>query len=150
MKRCKKCGQLYPDTREYFGSTPSGGRRNVCRFCMRKQAKAYAKKNPDRIRAAANRRHARVQKWKPSDDLKRELFIEQKERCGLCGGLMKREHLLNANELQVEHLTPVDKGGTNDRSNLVLAHRKCNQEKANKDWPEYIAWRVKVGLPIPS
>ena len=51
---------------------------------------------------------------------------------------------------QVEHLFPVSRGGTNKPSNLVLAHRKCNQEKSDKDIKEYFLWRRKVGLPLPK
>ena len=44
---------------------------------------------------------------------------------------------LNNQLCQVDHLTPVAQGGSNDQSNLVLAHRTCNQEKANKTLREY-------------
>ena len=60
---------------------------------------------------------------------------------------MNDAYILDPKHLQVEHLTPASKGGTNDESNLVLAHRCCNQEKKQKTMPEYLAWREKVGLP---
>ena len=117
---------------------------------MNARNKAWAKANPERINQRAKDRQARVNGWKPSDELKQQLFQQQRGRCGLCGEPMDAAAVLDASQLQVEHLTPTIKGGSNERSNLVLAHRTCNQEKAGKTWAEYIAWRAHVGLPIPS
>jgi 5-methylcytosine-specific restriction endonuclease McrA len=69
------------------------------------------------------------------------LFEEQQGRCALCGLAIQ-----NTEDAQVEHLKPLNKGGTNDEQNLVLAHSKCNQEKHGKSFPEYVAWRERVGL----
>lgn len=33
-----------------------------------------------------------------------------------------------------EHLTPVAKGGSHKRTNLRLAHRKCNEERGTTHW----------------
>ena len=148
-KRCTKCGEGKPATREFFGSTRAGNLRGTCRTCMNARSKQYAKDNPESVRRRARERQARANKWKPSNQLKHELFIEQNGLCGLCGEPMPCSGWSDPKVLQVEHLTPVVRGGTNDRENLVLAHRTCNQEKAGKTWPEYIAWRVRVGLPLP-
>lgn len=148
-KRCTKCGEEKPATREFFGSTPAGNLRGTCRTCINARSKQYAKDNPESVLRRSHERQLRANKWKPSDQLKHQLFTEQDGRCGLCGEPMDASAVLDSRQLQVEHLTPVVRGGNNDRENLVLAHRTCNQEKANKTWPEYIAWRAKVGLPLP-
>lgn len=41
-------------------------------------------------------------------------------------------------EDSVEHLTPKTRGGTNEYSNLAIAHRNCNSRKGNKT---LIEWR---------
>lgn len=33
---------------------------------------------------------------------------------------------------QVDHLTPVSKGGTDDLSNLAAAHARCNNRRGNR------------------
>lgn len=41
--------------------------------------------------------------------------------------------------LQIEHITPRSKGGTDRISNLTLACAKCNQKKGNKDVKDFLA-----------
>ena len=48
---------------------------------------------------------------------------------------------------EIDHATPVAKGGSHDPANLFLAHPQCNAEKHNKTLDEHWAWRKKVGLP---
>ncbi len=149
-KSCTKCGVVHPATREFFGSTPKGNLRGACRTCVRKKNKQYATDNPESVRRRAVDRHQRVEGFKPTDEMKQSLFHQQSGCCGLCGEAMDEASVLDPSVLQVEHLTPAVRGGTNDEANLVLAHRKCNQEKAGKTMNEYLAWRQKVGLPMPQ
>jgi hypothetical protein len=38
-------------------------------------------------------------------------------------------------ELEIDHIKPVSKGGTNDLSNLITACKKCNRDKSDsEDW----------------
>ena len=141
-RRCKKCGTEYPATREFFGSTPSGNLRGSCRECGRKASRQHDLDNPEAMRQRSRHRHKRADHWIPPEGLKEELYLEQGGHCVLCGGAM-----LWDDDMQIEHLTPVSRGGTIDRVNLGLAHRKCNQEKKAKTMPEYAVWRKRVGLP---
>lgn len=47
--------------------------------------------------------------------------------CAYCGGLAKT----------VDHVIPIDRGGTNDKSNLVAACNKCNSLKGTKTLKEW-------------
>lgn len=40
----------------------------------------------------------------------------------------------------VDHLTPRSRGGTDDKSNLVMACHSCNARKGAKTADEYRAW----------
>jgi len=146
-KACKKCGEVKPADRKHFGSQPNGGLRHMCRTCMNARSKTYAQANPESVRSRARKRHSQVDGFIPSDALKTHLFHEQGGVCALCCEPMDEASVLDPQVLQVEHLTPVSKGGTNAEDNLVLAHRTCNQEKKQKTLPEYLAWRQRVGLP---
>jgi len=51
-----------------------------------------------------------------------------KQRCGYC---LRPQHLVMA-RLEVEHIIPLAKGGTDDEANLWLACPICNGHKADK------------------
>ena len=72
-KRCTKCGEEKPATREFFGSTRAGNLRGTCRTCMNGAASSTPK-TTESVRRRARERQARANKWKPSDKLKHELF----------------------------------------------------------------------------
>jgi len=51
-------------------------------------------------------------------------FVEKLERrCVMCGV---------TNDLTLDHIKPLSKGGTNDNDNLQILCRKCNASKGNK------------------
>jgi len=50
--------------------------------------------------------------------------------CGQVGGI-----------LEIDHLTPISRGGTNDLNNLKASCRKCNRQKKDKTEQEYLTWR---------
>jgi 5-methylcytosine-specific restriction endonuclease McrA len=45
---------------------------------------------------------------------------------------------LEPDDATVDHLVPKSRGGTNDRSNLVLSCKRCNEEKSNLTDSEYV------------
>lgn len=91
----------------------------------------------------------------------RAQFLTNKKRilatqsiCGICGKpvdkSLKFPHPLSP---EIDHIVPVDKGGSSDLDNLQLAHRCCNRQKSDKlverrtfdQTPELISNRV---LPL--
>ena len=144
-KVCKTCGIRKPVTRDYFGQISGGPFRAKCRLCMNAFSKQYDSANPDSVRRRSARRQKLSSRWKPDDDLKQILFDAQGKLCGLCGELLPSQ-LLDSNYCQVDHLIPVAQGGDNQEENLILTHRQCNQEKASKNFLEYIVWRERAGL----
>lgn len=59
--------------------------------------------------------------------------------CAYCGGM----------PTQVDHILPLSRGGTDDRSNLAPACRLCNMEKLDFTPEEYRAYREEHGLGWP-
>lgn len=55
MKRCTKCGRLYPATKEFYPKRKSSkdGLRNECRICTSKYLKQYRQNNKDQIKKNA-------------------------------------------------------------------------------------------------
>lgn len=129
--------------------------------------KKWRAKNPDRIRAASrayvqrNRDHirklARERYWQdPENNRERgrlkvakrrgaklhahELYEAQEGRCAYCGISVYRQI---KNDVHIEHMQPIVKGGTNDLDNLVISCRNCNLEKHHRtvmEWQEMRGW----------
>ena len=142
-KRCKDCNEIFPETREYFGSTPSGGFRNSCRACMRRRSKKWAEENPDGIKSRWEKRYTLLKDngGPIPQQIKYEIFSKSEGLCRYCG----KDIGPNG---EIEHKTPLARGGSNDKENLVWACYQCNKEKANKTEEEYLEWRRKNGLKL--
>ncbi len=65
---------------------------------------------------------------KISESLKKKIRRVAKNRCGYC--LLPQS--LNPVLLEIEHIFPTAKGGTNDEENLWLVCRLCNGYKATQ------------------
>lgn len=140
-KTCKDCGVPHPANRGFFGSTPSGNLRNTCRACVRVASSNYAARNP---RAQASRNAARVDRGGHLHldlDTKQRMWATQRGICACCGSAIS-----DVNAAEVDHATPIARGGGHDVANLFVAHAQCNAEKHNKTLDEHWAWRVRVGL----
>jgi len=61
-------------------------------------------------------------------DLRHEVFQRDKYRCRDCGATNKEA------QLEVDHIIPVSKGGTNDLHNLQTLCKKCNRSKFTRSW----------------
>jgi 5-methylcytosine-specific restriction endonuclease McrA len=142
-KVCTRCGEAKPATREFFGSTPSGGLRGYCRACMNKASRVYEENNKDGRRARDERRAAAGPGARASfdDATRRALFAKQNGVCPCC---MKPITSIAVGE--VDHVVPLARGGKHDVTNFMLAHRQCNKEKHNKTLVEHWEWRVQRGL----
>jgi hypothetical protein len=66
-------------------------------------------------------------------------------RCGYC---LSPQHLVMA-RLEIEHITPLAKGGTDDESNLWLACPFCNGHKGDKTSAIDPQTKVSVALFNP-
>ena len=40
-----------------------------------------------------------------------------------------------------DHVVPVAAGGSNEKSNLVVACKRCNREKGKKSYSEFVYWK---------
>ncbi|MDE6886541.1 MAG: type II CRISPR RNA-guided endonuclease Cas9 [Helicobacteraceae bacterium] len=67
-----------------------------------------------------------------SNILKAKLWIEQGEYCAYSGEKITREHLLDSNVLQIDHIYPYSRSYDDSYNNKVLCFTKENQNKINK------------------
>lgn len=52
--------------------------------------------------------------------------------CSICGGLMNFTRPRRQSYATIDHVVPKSKGGSGALDNLRLAHRRCNEAKADK------------------
>ena len=72
-----------------------------------------------------NKRKGSTSRWRK---LRKEILERDEYRCSYCG----------AHANQVDHVTSLDKGGTDEPSNLAAACQACNLRKSSKDPREFV------------
>ena len=72
--------------------------------------------------------------------LKRRLMRRQDDTCVYCG------HRRTASSMDIDHITPVVRGGSNDESNLQVICRPCNQRKGLQTDEEF---RTRYARLVP-
>jgi 5-methylcytosine-specific restriction endonuclease McrA len=135
--KCTSCGETKPTTRENF-STRGGKPRLPCRACKRKIDKEYQANNRERARERAKHRKAlneNIGYVNEHHQYRERLLNDQHGKCYFGG-----EHI-TIDTIEIDHLIPVSKGGTNEYKNLVGCCYFCNREKHNKTEDEYRLWR---------
>lgn len=92
----------------------------------RQKTKEWREANPFGVRAQQIKRKNRVNSGgsHTASDIK-GLFQKQKGKCVVCRTKLKEYH--------VDHITPLARGGSNDRKNLQLLCPPCNRSKWAKD-----------------
>ncbi|MGH6780174.1 MAG: HNH endonuclease [Bradyrhizobium sp.] len=114
---------------------------------MNAASRTYEANNKERRRERDAKRARASGGVRRSFDLstKRALFKKQQGRCPCCF-----EPIARLEESEVDHVVPLERGGSDLSSNLMLAHTQCNREKHNKTLVEHWEWRVRVGLDIEN
>jgi 5-methylcytosine-specific restriction endonuclease McrA len=73
-------------------------------------------------------------------EVKEYLLEKWKRRCAYCG--------IKDVPLQIEHIVPKSKGGSNRISNLSLACQKCNQKKGNQTIKDFLKNKPSLAKEI--
>ena len=66
-----------------------------------------------------------------SESIRQDLYRRQQGRCLYCGGRQRMDLM------DIDHRTPLARGGSNDRRNLQLLCRTCNLRKGTKTDREF-------------
>lgn len=124
---CKNCGKEYRLTKDYKGKI----------YCSNKCAKKYENKQKDFKRRNRLKENGEYDSSITLD----KLFKKDKGICKICGKKCDYEDyvyddkgtfIAGDNYPSIDHMIPISKGGKHIKSNVQLAHRKCNSIKNNK------------------
>lgn len=143
---CKKCQRVFPLTREFFGNTNNNGKigfRGSCRECMRNHSAQHHAANPEQYAARVRLRSNRESEYSSKIDGVAAASLRAKldDKCRYC------EAALHGGG-ELDHLTPVARGGSGRPENITLACRDCNRAKLAKTLEEFIAWRRQRSLVV--
>lgn len=115
-KECTKCMQI----KEFYRSN-----RSWCKDCDSRDARYRMGRTKNRIRTAYRDARKAAKKYGAYDDLTSDdvfyAFAIAGNRCAYCGKL--------SNKLELEHVVPISRGGSNTISNITTACKMCNREK---------------------
>ncbi len=99
----------------------------------RKYLKEYYQNNKEQFKIYSNNRRARIAEAGGSftkADI-RDLYVSQGARCYYCSTNIEEGY-------EIEHMTPISRGGTNGPENICLACALCNHTKHTKTAEEFL------------
>lgn len=138
MQVCSRCGQDLPIDRFSRNGRKDGYRRPECRACQHgrsKEINSNYQMTPGAV--AARGRHNLGQK--EVQRLKNFKLKEQGKQCVYCLAEISME------TADLDHKTPLSRGGSHDLTNLQVLCSACNKEKHSKTDKEYREWRRLLG-----
>jgi 5-methylcytosine-specific restriction endonuclease McrA len=154
-KECRKCGETKPTSEFYKSPKHKDGLRSSCKRCFNKACNAQQRRNRDakrrwdeakvgveplyfRVRAHGSRARqvgAPVEDFKTADLLAWwESQGIKADECIYCGGPFE----------QIDHKTPLSRGGGHTVQNCVPACAKCNMTKHTQTAVEFVINRASV------
>lgn len=160
-KICKKCKNELPATLEYFYEAKNikSGLRSVCQECMRKERlnhlskmtpefrrnmkKAEQQRNRHTYREAHRKQMAIWRGVHHEDWTEKQLIETYGSNCYICHKpidlTLPRQGEGSMESLWPDHVIPTSRGGENTIRNVRPCHRRCNQDKSNLTYEEYLA-----------
>lgn len=93
--------------------------------------KRYDDANKEKLFIRAHKRRTTPGDWNP------QAIRELKESYGFCVYCGKKK------KLTIDHVVPIDRGGTNDMDNLVPACKSCNSRKNTKSLLSWLYYLLK-------
>ncbi len=83
----------------------------------------YREANPEKMRSKRAKRRARKRNAFVSKVDYEELYERDNGVCHIC------EKFVDKDDVHVDHIKPLSRGGTHEPSNVAISHSKCNLQK---------------------
>jgi len=136
---CKECGKRYHWTM-YWRNTSACSiecRKQISRRNQRR-ARLKRKEKPDYKRLRNHRQRAKHYGVKYERVNIESIFVRDKYKCQGCGINVVRSKTYQPNQVTIDHMIPLSKGGSHTRDNLITLCHQCNSEKNDKTWKEWV------------
>lgn len=132
-KVCRDCELDLPLDSFSRNGRRDGYRRPECRKCQHLRSREI-NPNYQHTKGAVAARANHTMSENNVVSIKQKKLKEQKHTCVYCGAKIS----LDSSDL--DHKTPLSRGGTDHEENLQALCKKCNKEKHSKTDSEYRAW----------
>ncbi len=123
--------QLRPDLCERLGTV----KKAFIRWCAKQRVEYMPDLNEEVMEFLEGRDDKRLSASDPGEwkRISLEIFARDGFICHYCGE--------RGGNLEVDHMIPVSRGGTDESGNLTTACRRCNRQKKDRTPEEFKAWR---------
>lgn len=131
--------KLMIDTEYELGITPEIVRNLIQEYKLFESDGIYFWANSFKFRSIPDYKHDRlysinIKLW---HIIRNAVFVRDNYTCHYCGKV--------GGILEVDHIEPLSKGGTNEFINLTTSCRRCNRRKKDKSVEQFDLWRKEHG-----
>lgn len=130
-KYCRKCDTVYNIQEFGVNTTNKDGRMGSCKSCHNLEQKQYYYKDPKAQAARVRKRERNLDRALSSTELT-EIFYKYDNKCTICGYTNLDHNIDWGQNLHLDHIIPVSKGGKTTISNIQLLCIHCNCSKGSR------------------
>jgi 5-methylcytosine-specific restriction endonuclease McrA len=131
--RCRDCCRAYDRTRnaykqqyqqgDKFQAYVKGWRQQQQESDPDRWARLHSSKTPEIGARSQARRRAMLAGVESERYSRHEIIVRDNQTCHVCKEFVPLE------ELQIDHVVPISRGGADVKSNVAVAHKLCNLKK---------------------
>lgn len=150
-RECRLCAEWLPVARFGPDLRSKYGIKTTCRDCAHAEAVAWRERRPDYYiewgranqdrRAAANQKRRAARLERESETISRlEVFQRDEYWCGICDGPIDASAKWpDPMSASLDHVVPLNRGGTHTYDNVQASHFACNCRKGDRVGDELAA-----------
>jgi hypothetical protein len=131
LKLCNVCKFVLSTSKFGVNNHNSDGLASCCSLCHNNQQSRYYHSNPEAQVARVRKRDRKLDRALTALEIK-HIFTKYNYKCHYCGYDNENHNIDYGENLHLDHIMPLSKGGLTVVDNIQLLCRTCNCKKSNK------------------